>query len=134
MKKNSLVIAATVTAVGLLAAGCGGGEDGLSKDEFVAKADAICKEANANAMAIDVKGPDDPEFHGRFQAAVRKLSALTPVEEEKAAVDEVISAFERAGSSTELPEGVQAIFNAWAKAESYGLKECTKLGHFPPIP
>ena len=100
MRRRSTILA--LLALG--AAGCGGDdeESGLSKEDFIAKADAICAEANKQEAAIVREGPgwhsgpkfSDPELMTEFTAvgrgAVRRLRALEAPEEQRAAFAEVL--------------------------------------------
>jgi hypothetical protein len=56
MKRNVLLMLAGALAVGLIAAGCGGDDDddssdALTKQEFIAQGNAICKAGNAEIDA-----------------------------------------------------------------------------------
>jgi hypothetical protein len=89
-------------------AGCGGDDgDGPSKQEFVAKADAICASANKKEAALGAPGPgwmyreqfDDADFLARFnavgRAALRQLKALTPPQENRKAVGAALDSIAR---------------------------------------
>ena len=108
---RNIVIVAAVLA-GLV--GCGGDGDGgdggegqPSKEEFIAKADAICADANKKEEAIVREGPgwlygpkfSDPELMTQFTAvgrrALRELRALEPPEENREALDQTLSNIDR---------------------------------------
>lgn len=89
------------------AAGCGGEDEGLTKEDYIAEADAICAKANEKETALDPGGLGwhygprfgDAEFLAEFndlgRAALRRLRALGPPEEDGATAAEVIAAIER---------------------------------------
>lgn len=105
-------VATVCTALALAAAGvtgCGGDEDeGLSKEDFLAKAEAICADANRKEEGVVREGPgwhsgpkfSDPELMTRFTAAgrdaLRQLRALEPPEEERKAFGEVLANIDEA--------------------------------------
>lgn len=85
--------------------GCGDdGADGVTKQEYVAKADAICKDANAKERALGAEGAgwiyseqfDDPEFLSDFtdigRVTVGRLEALAAPQEDPKAAAEVVAA------------------------------------------
>ena len=150
--------AATLLALLALAAaaGCGGEDEGLSKEDYIAEADAICAEANKKEAALEpgglgwVPGPKfgDPDFMSEFnepaRAALRRLRALEPPEEEaaratdvNAAIKRQIDAFDeqiaalRAGDRTGEPEIVKKYELAYSDlavaAGGLGLTECQGL-------
>jgi hypothetical protein len=144
-------------------AGCGDddaddGGGGLSKQELIAKADAICKDANAKEAALNPPGAgeredpkfEDPKFQTKFVAvgsdAVRRLKRLEPAEEEQKSFGSVVSTLEQmfdAGKQrvAALRAGDQskaAVLNddfengqtdVAAAAGGYGLAECQGLGY-----
>jgi hypothetical protein len=61
MKRNLALLTAAVLATGLIAAGCGGDDDdggggeSITKEEFIAEADAICRE---DGESIEQAGQD----------------------------------------------------------------------------
>ena len=87
MKPNLTLLAAGAVTVGLFAAGCGGGSDNststssstssLTKTEWIAKADAICKQGNQEINAA---------AHQTFQKGQKPNQA----EQEKFATDSVV--------------------------------------------
>jgi hypothetical protein len=107
--------AATLLALLALAAaaGCGGEDEGLSKEDYVAEADAICAEANKEETALDPGGLGwhygpkfgDAEFLSEFSeaggAALRRLQALEPAEGEAGTADEVIASIKRMAGAME---------------------------------
>ncbi|MCC6224409.1 MAG: hypothetical protein IT201_13085 [Thermoleophilia bacterium] len=111
--------AAAVAALALagVAAGCGGGGGGdrLSKEEFIAQADAICKQANAD---IDALGePTSLEEIVTLAASAIKiqeeslaeLRALKPPEEDEATLNE---AYDLVEQQVEVGKKVQAAAEA----------------------
>jgi hypothetical protein len=100
--------AATLLALfALAAAGCGGEDEGLSKEDYLTEADAICAAANRRETALDPGGLGwhygpkfgDPDFLSEFnapgRAALRRLRALEPPAEDAAKAAEVIASLER---------------------------------------
>ena len=105
--KSRLAVASLATIAVLSVAGCGGGDDdeGPSKQEFIAQADAICQEADKEQAAVGGRGAkgglygpnlSDVAFLSRYNAVTRdaleRLRALDAPEEDQEAVDDVLSA------------------------------------------
>ncbi len=109
------VVAALAFVLAL--AGCGGGEDGgskseegVSKQEFVAKADAICAEANerrdetrTEAFAEDETGPSEEGAAAYAKSmrtvlvrALQRLKALEPPGGDEKTISAMLAQFERA--------------------------------------
>lgn len=158
-RRGRLLACSALTLLGLALGACGGDDDaGLSRQEFVAKADTICKEANRREAELGPGetgwhyGPkfNDPDFLSRFSAvsggALRKLRALEPVPAERARVDDVLSAMEarRAAMDSQIAglraekrdiaaANVRAYETAYgdlaAAAGPLGLTECQGVGH-----
>jgi hypothetical protein len=124
---------AAISLVGLALAGCGGddGDDGggdadggggaLTQQEFVAKADAICRKGNKKEEAFDLGGPgwyldkpfQDAELMTRFGAVGREtldeLKKLEPPEESRAAFADAVAAMDRiVGAIERQVEGLEA--------------------------
>jgi hypothetical protein len=59
MRPVPLLAVPPIVALGLL--GCGGGDDGPTKDDFISKADEICKDVRAEGEAIDKSDPKTPQ-------------------------------------------------------------------------
>lgn len=147
---------ATIVAVGLvvviLLAACD--DSGLSKEEFIARADEIC--ADVNAKTQELEQPRDPGEFTRFarraqaitQQAVADLRELDPPEDDAALIDRMIDKIEEAVSV--LPEigdavaaedfqrvqelGMQVQDNAQEAqeiAQNYGFEECAR-GNIAP--
>ncbi|HWA53325.1 MAG TPA: hypothetical protein VG816_04055 [Solirubrobacterales bacterium] len=75
MGRGPIALVAAVIAVAMLVAGCGGGGDSsstssISKEEFIAKADAICKKSNKQMEAEIFKYLR----HNRVKGSLRKPS------------------------------------------------------------
>jgi len=104
--KAWLAVASLATIAVLAVAGCGGNDDdeGPSKQEFIAQADAICQEADKEQAAVAGRGKgglygtnfSDVAFLSRYNAVTRdaleRLRALDAPEEDQEAVDDVLSA------------------------------------------
>jgi hypothetical protein len=99
-------LAALLATTTALIAGCGGDDERLSKQDFSSKAEAICADANRKEAALHPgglgwhSGPKfgDPEFLSRFnaagRAALRRLRALAPPEEDAKRVDALVSSID----------------------------------------
>jgi len=95
----------TLAVVGLLVAGCGGGgEEDQTRSGYIAKADAICAEANAEAAAREqtfnqaLKSSDLETAAEAFEeqakqvaATLDELEGLTPPEADATTVEEIIA-------------------------------------------
>ena len=102
------IAALVLLAVAAAAMGCGGGDDdkGLTKQEFIAKADAICAEANKKEAALNPGEIgwhygdkfEDSAFLSKFTApgrdALRQLKALEPPEEDREQVAAALSSLQ----------------------------------------
>lgn len=104
MKKRLTGVLALVVVVALaaLVAGCGGGDDkkgyALSKSEYVAALNGICKEVNARVDEIG-KGVTDlkqglkdkgDELLAEYDGAIDRVEALNPPDELKDAHDRFV--------------------------------------------
>jgi hypothetical protein len=97
MKRNVILMLACLAATGLIAAGCGsddnsggdsgGGGDALSKEDFLAQGNQICKDGNAALNAADAPAGQDKASLDAFvtdtlvpniQGQIDDLSDLTP--------------------------------------------------------
>jgi hypothetical protein len=151
--------------VALLAAGCGGGGDdssstagadstessdsgsSLTKAEFIAKGDEICKqgdaaiedEANefADENGIDTENPTEAQQEEVIEQVVgpaikrqsEEIADLGPPEGEEEAVEEIVAAVGR--GAEEIEEDPKAVVNgenplaeATELAKAYGFKQC----------
>ena len=121
-RTRSRIAAASLLTIAVLSvAGCGGddGDEGLSTEEFIAKADAICKKADKEQAAPqgkDGRGAygesfSDPAFLSSFNAAtkdaLKQLKALDAPESERKAVSELLSAVE--GSIAAIDRQIAAL-------------------------
>ena len=149
----------TLTTVAVAAAGCGGGDqrrvatrDGATRQQYVAKADAICAAAIKRERAL-VDKPDPAWVHGprfkdakfvkRFRVimgdALRQLKALEPPAEDRKRADAFVGVLERtvavldkqaqaAGNGHNPEENAQAYDSAYADvavtAGPLGLTQC----------
>jgi hypothetical protein len=142
-------------AAGLLLTACGGG-GGLSKAEYVAKANAICREAAAKVATLDAPGQSDvahlPKVAGEVVAVQRKaldrLQAIKAPKEDRAEiarwialVDQTIDQAEvsaRSQRSGDITRAIAANLNGAALdkradqlARSYGLRRCVRAATPP---
>jgi hypothetical protein len=138
----------------LLAAGCGGDDDseGMTKEEWVAAADAICVDMDAELAPIpEPQTPEEIADAGEQAAQITRngiseLRALNPPEGDDVVVSELLDSFDAlvdvgaeftqaaaaAGSLEEMSAEVETLFreleaaneNARQLAEDYGLKQC----------
>ena len=112
MTMRSAATLLALVAIAAAAPGCGGGDgdsggDALSKEDYVAQADAICAKANKQETALDPGGLGwhygpkfgDAEFLSEFndaaRAALRRLKALAPPEEDAGTADDALAAIKR---------------------------------------
>jgi hypothetical protein len=92
---RAVFLAFLTGAIGLAAAGCGGGDDRLSREELVQEADATCREFDRRVEEIDEpEGLDDIE---------RYLQEIRPIVEE--GTDEL--------DALEPPEELQDEYDRW---------------------
>jgi hypothetical protein len=149
--RRALVLVATAAAL----SGCGGsgddGDEGLTKAEWIAKADAICKESFAAAK--DIPRPRSPAQFDEYLAKVLaisrrfdpKFAALEAPEGDEKTVQNLVRLNEegtllvanlldavRAQDAAKVARIVQqGTANARefaAAAKAYGSKECAKAG------
>ena len=147
----------TLLVVALGFAGCGGDDDdnggGLSKEAYIAKADAICEKANQRETksgvppgGIEIEDPSvQRSMVARLGDTLADLRELEVPEGDGARVAKIISSLEqvrtarkdqfkaaRAGDGPAQTENEQAFMTAsqdlGAIAGSYGLTHCQALG------
>ncbi len=110
--------ALAVVAIALLAAGCG--DDRLTKEEYIAQADAICKEGNEKMLALAVPtGLEEvAELAGQAieiqEQAVADLRALKPPEADEAILNEAYDLLDR---QIEIGKQIQAAAEAADQAK-----------------
>jgi hypothetical protein len=146
MKRIPLWLLGSVTAVALIAAGCGGGDDdsdttatSLTKAEWIAKADTICQQGsqeieqaakqqfgNQRPTAAEVQqfslGTAIPSTQTQVDK-IRALGAPSGDEDEvNKILDTVQADIDEAKSSGKVEDSAFADGNALAK--QYGLKVC----------
>jgi hypothetical protein len=145
--------ALVVIALAAALAGCGSGDDGtpLSREEFVAQADAICQEyeAKLNALGTPQSAEDLQEFADESvpiaEEGQGKLEDLTPPAELQDVYDEwlaqgdkavdIVQRLEAAASENDQQE-IQAIAaeaeaadaRSRELAEQLGFDECSQTG------
>lgn len=140
--------AAPLTIAALALAGCGGSDDeGPTKAEYVAKADAICKTegakseeaATAAVVALGTEEPTPAQLETiatetvipGLEKQVTELKALEQPKDDGEQIDAIYASLDTAvGAVKEDPsslvggEGENPFADANAKALAYGLKEC----------
>jgi hypothetical protein len=146
MKRNALLLLGFVLAVALMAAGCGGGDDNsdsttvsLTKSEWIAKADAVCKQGNQqiNQAANQAFGNQQPsesqvqQFQTdtvlpNVQSQVDQIRALGAPSGDEDQVNKILDTvqadIDKAKSSGAVEDSTFADGNALAK--QYGLEVC----------
>jgi hypothetical protein len=156
------VVAALAFVLAL--AGCGGGEErgskaeeGVSKQEFIGKADAICTEANERRDALQspelAMGLDYPGAVAKYATtmervyvdALTKLKGLEVPRNDEETIKAMLAKFEQA--FTHIPDvaaagrerdggRIESAVIAWTNlaiegqsiAHKYGSKECARFG------
>jgi hypothetical protein len=117
-------------AVILLLAGCGGGSGAprLSRAEFVAKADAICRTYNRQSRAIarpkslaELATAID-KVVPLLDQSVQKLQKLRPPKDEQADVDRWIAGVQR------LEDDLRSVQDKAAKKDSQGVQAALQAG------
>ena len=124
-------------------------EGAPSKEEFIAKADAICRDASEQEAALGVEPPaQEPEqfeawaldYQDIGQAALSELRALSPPEQNAETVDEILSNYEAAyasvpdrvaaslGRATGADLAVSQFHSAQVDAAAYGFGDCIFFG------
>lgn len=151
MGTRLIVWGAGLLLVALLVAGCGGGDDSssesISKEEFIAKADAICKQGNERMEAgftkllKDVKNVTklkkaeyeeivDEVMVPSIEREIEELRALGVPAGDEERVEAMLTALEEGKETAERnPEAVNAssdaVFGIAARiASEYGLEVC----------
>ena len=107
-----------VLAFGLLVAGCGGGDDDVSRSAFIKEADAVCVKSNEAAGGKIIKvyrGPEfsDPKLAAEVTTATEvKIFAPILVEDAESQL-EGIQGLEAPGDDEEQIEGITGAYEAW---------------------
>jgi hypothetical protein len=155
------VVAALAFVLAL--AGCGGGEEGgskaeegVSKQEFIGKADAICTEANERREALQSPEMRSLEHPGAvvryartmepvYAGALTRLKGLEVPRKDEETIKAMLAKFEQAftripdvvAAGRERDEGrMEQAWNDWTNlaiegqsiAHKYGSKECARFG------
>lgn len=146
MIKNRFAILLSLTVIGALAvAGCSGSDDSsdaLTKTEFIAQADEICKgasdslkdaqtELGADATKDDYVAFINDTYLPELKDESSALKELTPPSEDEGAVDEIIASLDDGIDSIEsdpeilLTEGADdPLADATEQAKTFGLEVC----------
>ena len=151
MKRNLIIVCALALAGGVVAAGCGGGNDdessdtgtqaaALTKEQFIAQGDSICKQSNKEIEAAgqNTQGaPGSPEFDTfvtdvlvpGVQSQIDGIRDLTPPEGDEDTVNSILDAAQKANDEVaDDPSSVAGNNDPFAdanqQAKAYGFKEC----------
>lgn len=143
MKRNLYLTLAGVLAMGLIAAGCGdddsSGGEALTKEEFIAQADAICQqgeeELDAASARLSGKGTDAQfeafvreELVPNVQSQVDQIGELVAPEADQEQIDALLdSANDGVDEMAQDPSQAQygdPLGEANTLATDYGLKVC----------
>lgn len=107
---SAMVLLFALLLLSVAIAGCGGDDDdgsGLSKEDYIARADAVCTDANEKEIALGTPAAGDrehpkykePRFQRKFLAIGREtladLRKLEPPEGDEDEVAKIISSLER---------------------------------------
>jgi len=130
-------------SIGVVAAGCGGGDDNLTKAEFQAQANAICKKGNKEIVAAEKtvftqkgqapsKAAFDEFANGTLipsvQSQIDGINDLNPpsADEDKvnAITDEAQAALDKVKQDPHQLAGSDPFKKANQLAKDYGLNEC----------
>jgi hypothetical protein len=112
-----------VLVLALAVAGCGGGGNALSKAEYSAKLNQICKDLNAKNKEIGEPNSLDelvakgPQLADEFQTAIDKAKKLKPPAELKDAADRFISL------SQQIHDKIDGLLDAAKKKDAKKLDE-----------
>jgi len=139
---------AGVVAIAIVAAGCGSGDDSLSKAEYIKQGDALCKkgsgeiekEVETYAQENDIslkKEPSEEQLAAisedviipAVQSQLDGLKDLGTPSEDEAKADEVLDALEEGIEKGEedpgaFVEGEGTLGKANELAKEFGFKEC----------
>ncbi|CAN5536110.1 hypothetical protein BH20ACT17_BH20ACT17_04850 [soil metagenome] len=136
-------LAALATLAALLASGCSTDYAGGDKEGFLAAGNAICRDSGAAvkpALEELTAGrlPTTPELRSfagdvalpSLQERVGRLRRLDPPTEDRAEVDEIISAYQKgidriSADPRQLAEA-DPFLEAYGKASAYGLTACAE--------
>ena len=132
-------------AAALVAAGCSGGDDRLSRDEFAQRADEICRKNRSEVEAQPSSFARFPHYAARVGPLVKKnveeIGELQPPEEDEERVDmllagmrakveafqrlrDAVTAGDEAAQRDAIEAGVKANEDAKRAARELGLKVC----------
>jgi hypothetical protein len=152
MTRNVFLTLAGAAAVGLIAAGCGGGNDdassptgteasaALSRAEFISQADAICKasgdEIDAAGQALG-KSPTGAELDAfttdtvvpGIQSQLDQVGQLNPPEADQATIDSILASAQSVldqvkADPGELRTNQDPFADVNKQTQAYGFKEC----------
>ena len=143
--KTPMILAALLAALALIAAGCGGDDEGeaLTKEEFITQADEICaagdEEITATADEQFGELKEEPPVEEQeafltdvvapnYEDQLAQIRELNPPEEDAEQVDELLGALE--DLIAQLRDEPSAVLEATEPpeastlAQEYGLQNC----------
>jgi hypothetical protein len=130
MRRGS-ILAATGAAIWLVA-GCGGGDDELSKAEFVKRADGIClaayKQATKNGKEIS-KGDVASRMTDLMNREAEEIADLNGPSDDADEIDAIVDSTRAVAEAVEsnkkdLSQAGALIGKARKAADAYGLEAC----------
>jgi hypothetical protein len=119
MGRGTIALIAAMAAVALLVAGCGGGDDAsgssISKEEFIAKADAVCREGTERMQKAIFKLLKDQ----------RNITKVSKAEQEKIVRTAIVPSVEREVEelrALDVPDGDEERVDAMISALEEGIE------------
>lgn len=142
MKRKLGVLAPLIAITCLGVAGCGGDDPGApTKEEYIAEADAICKEADDGVAASiestygigtpsaqEVQMIIEEELLPSVEGQLEDLRSLTPPDGDEEAVNDIYEALDRDIQAVKEDPAIAVEANAFVEssrlAHEYGLTDC----------
>ncbi|MEX2105883.1 MAG: hypothetical protein WD810_03190 [Solirubrobacterales bacterium] len=150
MYRGVVAVVVCAFAIASLAAGCGSGDESLTKAEFIERGDAICAKAESRKNAVleaaflkqsESKKPLDRAAELKLVTTVAlppivqmtdRLAALEPPSEEEDKARAIVEAYEEGIAGVESdPSSVLGGANPFAEAdelaEEFGFEACSEI-------
>jgi len=147
-KRLATFLLAAFTAAASLSSltGCGGGEEGLTKAQFIRQGDAICKQAGAEQVALAAHYKKKEIAPGHFKAVtgivvppmekeLRRLRALSPPQGDEKKVRAILEEIESGVHDVQhdyldvFYEENDPFAEANELARKYGFHACAESSH-----